>query len=236
MNKKIHKNRGLFTLFAIFFIFGYFLACFCIFLYFFILLHVFFFMFRNEYMYEILLNNGCLLNASIKEDENLSCLWYSFAVIKDFELTKDLMSRGCKINTEEVSKLSQLYVNFAIQDSIYINDKNYKKHLNNRLNRLRFRKSIKVTGLQLANALANMSGKSLNETKAYKTSIISNLLGSNLLHRKCIIDLHKNNAIHLYIINPIISLNSGIDSNDIGAVMKEQQKIIRLLKLEVCLF
>ena len=212
-------------------------------------------------MYQLLFDNGALLNASIKEDANVSALWYSFAEIKDFELTQDLMQRGCKINSEEVGKLSQLYVDFATQDSVYIDNDNFKEYLMNRMKGRRMLKSLVNRGLQFLNAnifsntLAaakthedkkNNGGKRKKNKdnskngkdvkQAYKMEIILNVLASNLLHRALVMDMNKNNPLHLFMLNPIISPNSGVEDQDIGGRMAEEQKIVRLLKNEVCVF
>ena len=80
-------------------------------------------------MYEVLLNNGAWKNASLRKEGHLSPLMFSFQ-IGDISLTKDLIKRGCKINTGEISLLGDLYVDYAISDSKRL----YSMNNNNKFN------------------------------------------------------------------------------------------------------
>eukprot|EP01083_Nonionella_stella_P177652 625049_1 len=81
--------------------------------------------YRNEkhmkckrFMFDYLMSyDAPLLNASIKENTAMSPLWFAIKVIDDKTLIKTLLQRGCKLNIEEMNKLSHLYCDYAIKDN-----------------------------------------------------------------------------------------------------------------------
>eukprot|EP01083_Nonionella_stella_P142207 439554_1 len=95
--------------------------------------------YRNEkhmkckrFMFDYLMSyDAPLLNASIKENTAMSPLWFAIKVIDDKTLIKTLLQRGCKLNIDEMNKLSQLYCDYAIKDNKQIYDtvmKNVKQN------------------------------------------------------------------------------------------------------------
>ena len=83
---------------------------------------------NEEFLYEIMLNHGASLNDSIRKDERISPLGFAFSKGGDSALIKDLIKRGCKLNTSEVAQLAHYYVEYAMLDSKKkLNEKSYYK-------------------------------------------------------------------------------------------------------------
>eukprot|EP01083_Nonionella_stella_P043236 116652_1 len=86
---------------------------------------------RRRFMFDYLMSYGAPLNASIREKSQISPLWFAIKEIDDKQLTKTLLQRGCKLNIDEMNKLSQLYCDYAIKDNKQIYDtvmKNVKQN------------------------------------------------------------------------------------------------------------
>ena len=117
-------------------------------------------------MYQLLVQNGASLNDSIKEDARVSPLAYSFTEIGDLELTRDLIKRGCKLNTDEVSSLANLYVDFACIDAtnmLYLHE-----YCDKRIKARRMVKDLNKRGLHIYAANIFNYDKAKDEASATK--------------------------------------------------------------------
>ena len=233
-------------------------------------------------MYEVLLNNGAWKNASLRKEVHLSPLMFSFQ-IGDISLTRDLIKRGCKINTGEISLLGDLYVDYAISDSKWL----YSMNNNNKFNSIKsmndtlsdyyqirmHNKEILMdfvhkglengivfeydigtgiapmsptwtnsqttlfspTGTMLADREESVSaesrGNDLEEMKNFhaKLEVLFCVIFCCDLHRKQMIDIHKNTPLHKYLYHPITATNV---HNNKRNVELQQICIVKLLKFE----
>eukprot|EP01084_Bolivina_argentea_P296727 511082_1 len=190
----------------------------------------------KKFMFEYLMNYGARLNDSIKENEIVSPLWYAVHEINDQKLIDNLLKRGCKLNIEEIHKLSNLYWHYAVRECKQLYNKNKSddelEAKYNDIKEEKYEEEIYIYASELLQLRYKFMNNRINDADNDDGSILStiyDIIQKCKLFQSFICDENKNNPLHLY----VKEMNTNYDYKS-PIIQFEQNNVIKLLKFECC--